>query len=104
MPKESCELCGYNKPGFINKYYIVPQEISEQAGIKQAKMVRLCPNCQQELGKWYSARVADITYDTEMKQFKPKSPLQMVKEYEMAYQWFVHNKKEQLNKLKPKLL
>jgi len=36
-----------------------------------------------------------MTYDTKMKQFRVKSPQEMVKEYEIAYQRFARYKKEQ---------
>ena len=104
MSKENCQVCGNTEPGLNRRCYIVPEEIAEQAGIPRLKTIRLCPKCQNELENWYSAKIAEVAYDTAAKQFIPKSPLQLAKEYETAYQWFLHNTKEQLNKLKPKLL
>ena len=99
MPKQNCELCGCDEPGQLKRYYIVPQAITEQANIQRPKTVSLCSNCQQKLGLWYSAKVGTLTYDIDMKQFISKSPSQLVKEYEIAYKWFVNYRKEQLNRL-----
>lgn len=98
MRKVNCELCSCDESGLLKRYYIVPQAITEQAGIQRPKTVRLCSNCQQELGIWYSAKVGALTYDTAMKQFTPKLPSQLFKEYEIAYQWFTKYKKAQLTK------
>ncbi len=96
MRKETCELCGYeDELGTVKKYHVFPQEITEQAGIKRSKIIRLCPNCQRELDKWYSTKVAHMAYDTRMKRFRTKSPQEMVKEYEIAYQRFTRYKREQ---------
>jgi len=96
MPKEYCELC--HESGSLKIYNIVPQAISEEAGIKKPKTVRLCPDCQQELGLWYSAKVGELTYDIAVKQFVPKTPSQLAKEYETAYHWFTDYKKTQLTR------
>ncbi|MFC2014440.1 hypothetical protein ACFLUP_00415 [Chloroflexota bacterium] len=98
MRKENCVLCGCNQSVIVQVkvYYIVPQAVTEQASIQRPKTVKLCSNCQQELGIWYSAKVGELTYDTTIKQFTPKSPAQLVKEYEIAYQWFTQYKKAQL--------
>ncbi|MFC1988373.1 hypothetical protein ACFLVJ_00855 [Chloroflexota bacterium] len=98
MLKKNCEICGCDESGQLKQYYIVPQAINEQADIQRPETVSLCASCHQELGMWYSAKVSDITFDTTMKQFISKSPSQMVKEYEVAYQWFVNYRKEQLNR------
>ena len=104
MSRENCEVCGDTGTGQTTRCYIVPEEITEQAGVRRSKTIWLCPKCQSELDNWYSANIADMTFDTMAKQFLPKSALQLVKEYETAYQWFVHNKKEQPKKQKPRLL
>ncbi len=98
MRKSNCKLCGCDDPGLVKRYYIVPQTITEQAGIQRPKTASLCSDCQQELGLWYSAKVGTLTYDTAKKQFIPKSSSQLVKEYEIAYQWFTKYRKEQLTK------
>jgi len=96
MIKDICEFCGYkDELGTVKKYHIFPQEIMEEAGIKRSKIMKLCSNCQQELNKWYSTNVSKMTYDTRMKRFRAKSPQEMIKEYEIAYQSFSRYKMEQ---------
>jgi len=94
MGKETCSLCGCKaEHTAIEERYIVPAEVTEKAGVPKSKIVRLCGNCHRELHRWYSIRVADMAYDTKMKRFRAKSPLEMVKEYEAAYRMFVEYKK-----------
>jgi len=96
MKKKTCELCGCEvESGTMGKHYIVPSEVSEKLSEHKSRVIRLCFNCQRELNGWYSARVADMTYDTKTKQFRAKSPQEMAIEYEIAYQWFSRYKKEQ---------
>ena len=96
MERKACELCGGEvELKAIEKHYVVPKEIMEQAGRLRLKIVRLCPTCHEELLRWYSANIADMTYDTKMKRFRGRSPIEMVKEYETAYQQFTRYKKEQ---------
>jgi len=96
MGKDRCEICGYeDEPGTLKKYHVIPQEIMEQAGIKRTKIRKLCQNCQDELNKWYSTNISDITYDTGIQRFRTKSPQEMLREYEVAYQAFTRYKKEQ---------
>lgn len=95
MRENACELCGHEaENGSIEKHHIVPREVREQAGIRRARVIRLCSNCHEELRKWYSTRVADMTYDTKMKRFRARSPLEMVKEYEAAYRLFTRYKEQ----------
>ena len=94
MAEKTCQLCGCEVAlKAIERHSIIPREIMEQAGIRRSKIVRLCPNCREELQRWYEAKVADLTYDTKMKRFRGRSPLEMVKEYETAYQRFARYKK-----------
>ena len=96
MAKKACELCGRETElEATEEHHVVPSEVREQAGIRRSKIVRLCSDCYAELHKWYSAKVLDRTYDTKMKLFRAKAPLEMVKEYEAAYQRFARYKKEQ---------
>jgi NMD protein affecting ribosome stability and mRNA decay len=91
-----CQLCGSEvEPKAIEKHYVVPKEITEQARMRRAKIVRLCPKCGAELKSWYSARIADTVYDTQIKRFREKLPLEMVREYEGAYNRFARFKKGQ---------
>ena len=93
----TCQLCGSEVDSrFIEKHYVVPKEIMEQARMRRAKIVRLCPQCNAELRNWYDAKIADTTYDPQIKQFRQKLPAEMVKEYEGAYNRFARYKKTQL--------
>ncbi len=92
-----CQLCGSEVDSrSIEKHYVVPKEIMEQARMRRAKIIRLCPKCNTELRNWYNAKIATTTYDTQIKQFRARLPAEMVKEYEGAYNRFAKYKKAQL--------
>jgi len=94
MGKETCELCGRKSElETIEKHHVVPVEVTEQAGMPESRVVELCCNCHRELHKWYSIKVADMAYDTQIKRFRAKSGVEMVKEYEAAYKVFAEYKK-----------
>ena len=96
MGRESCELCGYRgEPRLIEKRHVVPIEVTERAGVPESRIITLCPNCHRELNKWYSIKVADVGYDTKTNKFRAKSPPEMVREYEFAFNIFVKYKREQ---------
>ena len=96
MVKDTCEVCGYqSERREVNKYHIVPSEVMRKVGRLRSRKIALCNNCHQELDEFYLKVVPDMTYDTKMKQFRVKSPQEMVKEYETAYQRFTRYKKEQ---------
>ena len=94
MVKNACQLCRREvESGVLERHYVVPKEIIEQAGIPRSKIARLCPDCHKELQRWYASNVADMTYDNGIKRFRARSPLEMVKEYEIVYQRFARYKK-----------
>ncbi len=96
MGRESCELCGYRgEPGTVEKHHIVPIEVTERAGVPESRIIALCQSCHRELNRWYSVKVADTGYDTSLNRFRPKSPLEMVREYEFAFNTFAKYKQEQ---------
>jgi len=96
MGKETCELCGYRSQlGAIEKHYIVPKELTSQAGVPDSATVTLCSNCHREVHTWYSKKVFDMAYAPTTKRFRPKSLVEMVKEYEAAYRIFDKYKKGQ---------
>jgi hypothetical protein len=91
-----CKLCGAEvESRSIEKHYVVPREVMEQARMRRAKIIRVCPKCNAELRNWYNAKVARTTYDTQIKQFRQRLPAEMVKEYEGAYNRFAKYKKTQ---------
>ena len=94
MVTKACELCGHEvELGVIEKRYIVPGEVREQADIQEGEIVRLCPNCSHELDRWNLTKVLDSTYDITTKRFRDKSPREIAKEYEFAYKLFAQYKK-----------
>ncbi len=94
MVTKACELCRHEvEPGVIEKHYIVPREVREQAGIQEEGIVRLCPHCSQELDRWNLTKVSDSTYDITTKRFRDKTPREIAKEYEFAYKLFAQYKK-----------
>ena len=96
MVKSTCGICGYQSERWeVNKYHIVPSEVMRKAGKLRSRRIMLCNNCRKELDELCSKVVADTTYDTMVKRFRPRSPQEMVKEYEIAYQRFARYKKEQ---------
>ena len=103
MGKEICELCGYrSEPGTIQKHYVVPTKVTQQAGMPESATVRLCSNCRREVDNWYSQNVFDMAYDPGTKRFRQKSFNEMVKEYEAAYRVFATYKKAQRELKSPK--
>ena len=94
--KVSCQLCGNEvESNVIEKHYIVPKEITEQARRRRARIVRLCPKCGIDLRQWYATKIADKTFDAQIKRFRDKLPEEMVREYEGAYNRFARYKKGQ---------
>jgi len=94
MGSESCQACGREvPPEALVRQHIVPENITLQAGMPCPRTEALCLTCSDELHNWYSKKVSDMTYDAGTKRFIPKSPAELVKEYEAAYHAFVAYKK-----------
>ena len=92
----SCQLCGKDVDSrSIQKHYVIPKEILEQARIKRARIIRVCPDCGNELQNWYNTKVDRNTFDAQIKKFRERLPVEMVKEYEGAYNRFARFKKTQ---------
>ena len=90
MGKQHCEFCKcilHENNSIL--HHIVPEEIAKQAGLHDLKTVRLCLHCCNEVMAWYNERVSSNTYDWMAKHFVPKSAIEMVKEYETAYEAFI---------------
>ena len=67
MVGETCELCGYQSQlGAVEKHHIIPNEVTEQAGIPKSQTVRMCCNCRRELDTWYSGKVVKMIYGTSL--------------------------------------
>jgi len=98
MVKNTCEVCGYqSQRKDIKKFDIFPSAVMRKVGKLQGKETTLCNNCHEEFEELCLKMVADMTFDTNSKRFRAKSPQKMVKEYEMAYQRFVRYKQHQKN-------
>ena len=98
MGGETCELCGCTnqlRPTLICQ--ILPEEITGQAEVSNSATVILCSNCQKELYNWYSKKVFNLAYNPETKRFRPRSPSEMVQEYQTAYKVFIDYKKGRQN-------
>lgn len=87
---EICDVCEREVDATaVTIHRIVPEGITKEAGISDSETVRLCINCRDDIHAWYLNRVLSETYDWGIKRFRPKSPTEMVKEYEAAYRAFV---------------
>ena len=104
MSGGKCAICGISGSGSIKEYPVIPENIVEEAGLKGTPKVKVCPGCWRELEKWFASRVADTAFDTNRKQFLPKPPRDLAREYEVSYEWFVRNRGAQLRKAQGTLL
>ena len=94
MGEEICELCGYRSQlEAVGKHYVIPHEITEQAGIPKPQVLKMCCNCRRELDTWYSAKVTEMVYDTKTQRFRAKTWDEMVEEYQSVFSGFVNYKK-----------
>ena len=101
MGKELCEVCECEgETGVAEKHHIIPIEVTQQAGMPESQTLELCGNCHRELHRWYSTKVADMTYDASIKRFRVKSYGEMVQEYHSVFDSFVKYKKEQKKHVK----
>jgi hypothetical protein len=94
MKNKTCEICGHVlSPQETVIHRIVPEEVTLQANIIDSRTVVLCFNCSIEIQDWYRKKVYITDYDARSKQFTPKPPAELVKEYELAYKTFVYYKR-----------
>jgi len=97
MKTKACEICRSKiEFGQIEKHHIVPVRLTQKAGIPESRILTLCHNCHQELHRWYSAKVAGVSYNTKTKLFETRSHLEMCREYESTFDSFVKYKREQM--------
>ncbi len=93
---ETCEACGYiSHLGAVAHHHLIPQSVTEQAGMSKSETVRLCCNCHFELQTWYRMKVADMVYDPGTQRFRDKSWEEKVKDYKFAFNAFREYKNEQ---------
>jgi hypothetical protein len=91
-----CKACGYKgEAGGIIAQRIIPEGIAPENGTSDSGTVELCTNCRNELYIWYSRKVSSLTYDSGMRRFRERLPVEMSKEYEAAFMAFAEYKKRQ---------
>ncbi|MFC2067312.1 hypothetical protein ACFLUO_09780 [Chloroflexota bacterium] len=96
MGEGICELCEYRSQlGAVEKHHVIPEEITEQAGIPKPQILKMCCNCRRELATWYSAKVTEMVYDTKMQCFRARARGEMVEEYQSVFSGFVNYKKRE---------
>jgi len=61
----------------------------------ESQAVRLCHNCHQEVHTWYLTKATEVAYGAETKRFRAKSWLELVREYQSAFDSFAKYKKGQ---------
>ena len=89
MLEKTCSTCGQivnSKDVVIHR--MIPERIAIQAGIYDFRTAVLCPNCSNEVQDWYEKRVYVVSYDNNTKRFLPRSPADIVKEYEAVFRAF----------------
>jgi len=73
----------------METHHIVPTEVSEEGGMAESQTVELCDGCHRDVHSWYRGRIARSAYDEDTKRFIAKSALEMVREYQIAFDAFV---------------
>ena len=95
MGEAICEVCGYRSQlGGVEKRPIFPREVIEEAHLNRWQVIEICSNCQIELARWYSLKVAPMAYNTRKQRFSYKTPGEIVDEYQAAFYSFVAYKKK----------
>ena len=89
MGEKTCDICGnaVNSEDVVI-HRMIPEEVARQAGIYDFRIAVLCSNCSNEVQTWYKKRVYGVSYDNSTKKFLPRSPADIVKEYEAIYRAF----------------
>ena len=94
MGDETCEVCGYQSQfGAVEKHHVIPNEVTQQAGMSESHTIRMCCNCRRELDTWYSAKVAKMVYDAKTQRFRDRTWREMVEEYQSVFNGFINYKK-----------
>ena len=95
MEEGICEVCGYRSQlGGVEKRPVFPKEIIEEAHLNHWQIIEICSNCQIELARWYSLKVAPMAYNVREQRFSYKTPGEIVDEYQAAYNSFIAYKKK----------
>ena len=96
MATQTCKICNnVVDPDTMEEHHIVPSEVTDEAGMPESQKIKLCAGCHQEVHDWYTARVRHTEYDPDTRRFRNKSYLEMVNEYQSAFNAFVNYKSTQ---------
>ena len=101
MEQTKCNACGHAiEAGAAVVHQIVPEEAKTLFGISDASTTILCKGCSKEVINWYQKRMSSVTYDSNIKQFRAKSPTEMASEYHKTYQSFVNFRRKRRKRIK----
>ena len=96
-----CDACGREiEPEFAVKHRIVPEEIASLYGISDSLTTTLCSDCSVAIRSWYQKKVSTLMYDSGIKRFRSKTPVEMANEYHHVYQGFVDFKRKRRKRIK----
>jgi hypothetical protein len=101
MEQTKCNACGRAiETGTAVVHQIVPGEAKELFSISDSSTTLLCNACSKEVISWYQKRISSFKYDSNIKQFRAKSPVEMANEYHKTYQSFVNFKRKRRKRIK----
>jgi len=96
VARQTCQVCGRRRtPATMKQHHVVPTEVTEEAGIAESQTLQMCADCHQEAHHWYQTKVARTTYDPGTKRFRPRTGLELVREYHATFSSFLNYKAEQ---------
>ena len=58
-----------------------------------SRAVTICLECSHKLPTWYRKMVSTITYNDNKQHFRDKTPNELIKEYEAAFESFSNFKR-----------
>ena len=85
----------------MEQHHVVPTEVTASTGIPESQTLWLCANCHHEVHSWYRSKVARTTYDPNIKRFRPRSDLELVREYQAVFNNYLKYKAEQGHRTVP---
>ena len=101
MKHAKCNACGHAiEARTAVTHHIVPEEAKKLVGISDSSTTILCNGCSKEVIAWYQKRISSVTYDSNIKQFRAKSPAEMASEYHKTCQSFVNFRRKRRKRIK----
>ena|GEM_PF-2047089 len=101
MEQTKCNACGHAiEAGAAVVHQIVPEEAKKLFGISDSSTTMLCNGCSKEVINWYQKSISSVTYDSNIKQFRAKSPVEMASEYHKTYRSFVNFRRKRRKRIK----